>query len=447
VPAVLLASLTLADGPPGAGSPRRTLSSSLTKVVRCPLSTHWTKYPGSRVTVLQKATNQGTRLYNLQLVLKVIYDRSPTSRADVARATGLTRTTVSEVVGQLRRSGLVEEVGPGRSTGGKAPILLRMPDDARHLIGLEVGDNRVSGAIVDLRGNFAHEAHMPLDGRDGDQALARVEALLDQLVAANERPLLGIGLGTPGLIDTATGTVRWAINLDWRDLPLGERLQERFGVPVYVVNDSQAAALAELTFGRHGARSMLVVKVGQGIGAGLVLDGRLFQGDRSGAGEIGHTAVADNHRPCRCGSTGCLETVASSRAVVQRARELAPHAPDSVLHQPPEPDGITFARLVTAFDAGDGLAREVVLDAGHHLGRTVGALVGSLDISHVVLVGAMTMFGEPWLAAVRREAHRSALTLLADGVTIEIGRLQPNIVVLGSAALLMSRELGLSPVA
>jgi predicted NBD/HSP70 family sugar kinase len=191
----------------------------------------------------------------------------------------------------------------------------------------------------------------------------------------------------------------------------------------------------------------MVVKVGQGIGAGLILDGRLFQGERSGAGEIGHTAAVAEQRPCRCGSSGCLETVASTRAVVQRARELAPHAPESMLHLPGDADGITFARLVAAFEAGDGLAREVVLDAGHHLGRTIGALIGSLDISTVVLVGAMTVFGEPWLAAVRREAHRSTLRLIADGATIEISRLEPNIVVLGSAALLMTRELGLSPVA
>ncbi len=397
--------------------------------------------------MLQKATNQGTRLFNQRLVLKVIYDSSPTSRADVARATGLTRTTVSGAVEHLIRSGLTEEVGTGRSTGGKAPILLNVPDEARHLIGVDVGDSRVSGAIVDLRGHVRHESQVPLDGRDGEQALSRIEDLLDRLVAATDKPLLGIGLGTPGFIDTATGTVRWAVNLDWHDLALGERLQKRYRLPVYVANDSQAAALAEYAFGHHGSSNLLVVKVGEGIGAGLVLDGRLFQGTRSGAGEIGHTAVADNRRICRCGRVGCLETVATMHAVLERARELAPDAPDSVLHGTTDPEDITFARLVSAFEAHDRLAREVVLDSAHHLGRTIGALIGSLDPSHVILVGAMTVFGDPWLAAIRREAQRSALTLLVDATRVEIGKLTPNIVVLGSAALLMTRELGLSPAA
>jgi N-acetylglucosamine repressor len=401
------------------------------------------------VQVFQKATNQRTRLINEQLVLGTIYARGPISRADVARATALTRTTVSDVVDQLLSSGLAEEIGLGQSTGGKAPILVQVPSDARQLIGVDVGDSELNAAIVNLRGEIGTRVDLPLDGRDGELALDRLESLLDKLVAAADRPLLGIGIGTPGLIDTSTGTVLWAVNLDWRDLRLGERLQQRYQLPVYVANDSHAAALAEFTFGssgepRQGPRSMLVVKVGRGIGAGIVLNGRLYQGDGFGAGEIGHTSVADNHRPCRCGSSGCLETIASTRAVVQRVRELAPHAPESSLHVSVEPDGIGFDELARAFAQGDPLAREVVIDAAHHLGRSIGALVGAFNVQRIVLVGEMTVFGEPWLAAIRREAHRSALALLADATTIEIGRLESNLVVLGSAALLMTRELGLS---
>lgn len=391
----------------------------------------------------QKATNQQTRLFNHQLVLRTIYDRSPLSRADVARATGLTRTTVSDVVEQLIGDGLAEEIGRGESTGGKAPILLHVPANGRQMIGVEVGDTLLTGAVVNLRGEVVRSEQAPLDGRDGEQALTRLDSLLGELVRGADRPLLGVGLGTPGLIDTSTGTVRWAVNLDWRDLPLGRRLQDRLGMPVSVANDSHVAALAEHTFGGHRVGSMVVIKVGRGIGAGIVLNGQLYQGDAFGAGEIGHTAIADNHRPCRCGSTGCLETLASTRAVMQLARELAPHAPDSVLNGP-RPDGFDFADLVRAFEQGDEIARQVILEAARHLGRTIGALVGTLNVQHVVLVGEMTAFGEAWLTAVRREAHRSALAILADQTRIEMGRVEPNLVVLGAAALLMTRELGLA---
>ncbi|MGH2428534.1 MAG: ROK family transcriptional regulator [Candidatus Limnocylindria bacterium] len=395
---------------------------------------------------LQKATNRQTRLINQRLVLRTIFDDSPISRAEIARRTGLTRTTISDVVEGLLESGLTEEIGPGQSTGGKAPILLRVPDEARHLIGIEVGDSLLTGAIVNLRGEIRGRVELPLDGRDGDQALARLDTLIEKLLKSPRQPMLGIGIGTPGLIDTASGTVRWAVNLDWRDLALGERLRQRWQLPVYVANDSHAAALGEHTFGGHEpSESMVVVKVGRGIGAGLVLNGHLYQGEGSGAGEIGHSAIADNYRPCRCGSVGCLETLASTRAVVLRARELAPHAPESMLHRSSTTDGIDLADVKHAFEAGDDLAREVVLDGARHLGRTIGSLIGTLSVRHVVLVGEMTRFGDPWLTAVRREAHRSALALLADATRIEVGRLGSDLVLLGAAALLMTRELGLAP--
>src|SRR5919201_1256992 len=144
----------------------------------------------------QKATNQQTRLINQQLVLRTVYDESPISRAHVARVTGLTRTTVSDLVDQLLADGLVEEIGFGQSTGGKAPILLRVPDDARHLIGIEVGDTRLCGAIVNLRGKIRRELELPLDGRDGERALEQLDRLVERLLARRRRPLLGIGLGT-----------------------------------------------------------------------------------------------------------------------------------------------------------------------------------------------------------------------------------------------------------
>ena len=381
-----------------------------------------------------------------RLVLRAIFDHSPISRADVARRTGLTRTSVSAVVEQLMADGLAEEMGRGQSTGGKAPILLRVPDDARHVVGVEVGDRAIVGTVVNLRGETRQRVEVPLDGRDGEQALERLERLIAELLAGATRPILGIGVGTPGLVDPDSGTVRWAVNLDWRDLALGEHLSRRWGLPVSVANDSQAAGVGEHTFGGHGsAGSMVVVKAGRGIGAGIVIEGRLYSGELLGAGEIGHSAIADNQRACRCGSTGCLETLASTRAVVQRARELAPHAPESALHRQAARDGIDLDGLLRAFHAGDELAREVVLDGARHLGRTIGTLIGTLSIRHVVLVGEMTAFGDAWLTAVRREAHRSALALLADETRIEIGRLEDDLVPMGAAALVMIHELGLVP--
>jgi predicted NBD/HSP70 family sugar kinase len=393
------------------------------------------------LALLRKATNQRTRRINEQLVLRTVYERSPISRAEVARVTGLTRTTVSEVVDSLIGRDLVEEAGTGPSTGGKLPILLRVPADARHLVGVDVDDDQLSGAVVNLQGEIRHRESVPLAGRDGERAAADLEVLVDRLVASTERPLLGIGVATPGLVDTTAGVVRWAVNLDWRDLPLGERLRARTGLPVYVVNDSQAAAMAEWTFGEHvRAMGMVVVKVGNGIGAGVIIDGQLFQGDSSGAGEIGHTRVVADGPGCHCGGRGCLELVASVRAAVVRAADGAASRPESLLASSP----VTFEALVEASASGDPLAREVVEEVGRPLGWVLGAVIGILGIHDIVLIGPMTALGEPWLGAVREEARRSALPLLAEQSRIRIGRLGPDVVELGTAALLMNAELGLA---
>jgi predicted NBD/HSP70 family sugar kinase len=389
-----------------------------------------------------KATHRQTREHNHRLVLRTVYDFGPISRAEVARSTGLTRTTVSDVVGDLLGDGMVEEVGRGPSSGGKAPILLSLVGDARQVIGLDLGESTFAGALVNLRGEIRRVVELPVDGRNGDDALALVFRLVDELLEEATAAPLGIGVGTPGLVDTRTGTISWAVNLDWQDLPLGGLLAERYGLPANVANDSQAAALAEYTFGGEGRRhpNLVAIKVGRGIGAGLVLNGTLFQGDGFGAGEIGHVAVVDDGAACRCGQFGCLETVASSRAIVARAGELAREL-GTPLARAGDP---SLDAVVRAFAEGDPAARTAALEAARFLGRAVAGLIGALNVGRIVLDGPVTAFGEPWLETVTDEARRRALGLLSRDTEIVAGRLGPNVVVLGASALLITRELGLS---
>jgi predicted NBD/HSP70 family sugar kinase len=380
-----------------------------------------------------KATHRQTRQHNRRLVLRTLYDYGPISRADVSRLTGLTRTTVSDVVSGLIGNGMAREVGRGPSSGGKAPILLSVVDDARHVIGLDLGDGAFVGALVNLRGEVRRRVELPIDGHDGEEALALLYRLVDELLADAGSSLLGIGVGTPGVIDTRTGIIRWAVNLDWQDLPLGGLLEERYHVPVNIANDSQAAALAEYTFGGDASRrpNLVAIKVGQGIGAGIVLNGALYQGDGFGAGEIGHVVVEDDGAQCRCGRFGCLETVASGPAIVARARELGL-------------DARSIDDVRAALERGDESALAAARFAGRYLGRAVAGLVGALDIHEIVVHGPVAALGDQWLAAIRDEATRRSLPLLADQVEVRTARIAANEVVLGASALLMTRELGLS---
>lgn len=396
-----------------------------------------------------KATHQQTRAHNQGLVLRTLFDHGPVSRAEVARRTGLTRTTVSDVVGDFLTEGLAEEVGRGPSSGGKAPILVRVVEDARRVVGVDLGEQAFSGAVVNLRGEIRRTETVPVSGSNGEEALAALYRLVDELVAASPAgagDLLGIGVGTPGLVDVARGTIRWAVNLDWQDLPLAELLRRRYDVPAYVANDSRAAALGEYLFAGDGRSSNLIaIKVGHGIGAGVVLNGELFHGDGYGAGEIGHTAAVDDGAACRCGRFGCLETVASSRAILAAAEAAGRDAPESPLGRRLSRGRLDMDAIRGALDDGDEGALTIVRLAGRFLGQAVAGLIGALNVHRIVLLGSVATLGQPWLAAVRDEATRRSLALLANGTTIELGRTEEDVVILGSCALLMTRELGLVP--
>ncbi len=394
-----------------------------------------------------KATHQQTRAYNAALVLRALYDFGPISRAEVARLSGLTRTTVGDVVGDLMVDGLAREVGRGPSTGGKAPILLELIDGARHVIGLDLGEFMFRAALVDLRGQVQRTAERPVSGLTGEEALEVVHELIEELARDARATLLGIGVGTPGIVDSTTGTIRGAYRLDWNDLPLAAILRARHGVPVEVANDSRAAALAIELFSSRRRTNLVAITVGRGIGAGVVLGGELFHGDGFGAGEIGHVVVDDDGAACQCGRFGCLETVANAQAILFRAAEAAAADPASPLglRAAAAPTGaLTLADVRLAVGAGDESARRIVVTAGRFLGRAVAGIIGILDVEHIVVHGSVAQLGQVWLDAVRDEASRRSLRLLSNDVKIDIAEPIGDLVVMGASALLLTAELGLA---
>lgn len=388
---------------------------------------------------MKKATQEQTKEHNRNLVLKILLEHDSISRAEIARITRLTRTTVSDIVADLMVEGLVEEVGLGSSLGGKSPILLSVIEDSRCLIGLDLAHNQFRGAVVNLRGEIRELINLPVNNRGGQEALDLVTEILDRLVKIACQPVVGIGVGTPGLVNTSAGIVINAVNLDWKNLPLAQLLEERYQVPVCVLNDSQAAAMGEYTFGKNhkDQENLIVINARHGIGAGVVINGRLFHGDGGGAGEIGHVVVVpQGGLLCRCGNHGCLETIASAQAIVKRAQHLASQSRDERWSM--RADEITFEEVEQLFAAGDPLACEIVLEAGRYMGLAMSGLVGMLNIHKIVLIGDMTRFGEAWLAAIKQTMAQTSLYGLAQETQVEIGELGGNAILLGASALLSS---------
>ena len=384
---------------------------------------------------MKKATQQQTKEHNRVLVLRTIFDCETVSRAEIARITSLTRTTVSEIMGELISEGLVSEIGLGKSQGGKNPILLSLLENSRYLIGLDLAHSEFLGAVTNLRGKIRYSTSQSVANRSGIEALHSIYEILDRLVTTSLKPIVGIGVATPGLVNTAEGVIVNAVNLDWQNLPLANLLQERYRLPVYVLNDSQAAAMGEYTYGEgHQAdNNLIVINVRKGIGAGIIIDHRLFQGDGGGAGEIGHiTTVPEGGQRCRCGKNGCLETVASARALIQQAKAFASQAGDIF----PAGSEIDMDAIKQANDARNPQVQKMVLRSAQHIGLAIASLVETLNIHKIVLTGEMTRFGQPWLDAVQESLAQNSLSRLAADTRVEFGQLGENEIILGASAML-----------
>jgi len=376
---------------------------------------------------MKKATHQQTKRHNRDLVLQTIFSHDSISRAEVARITHLTRTTVSDVVTGLLSAGLVEEIGHGESIGGKSPILLSIVTNSRYMIGLNLAQDKFVGAVVNLRGEIKEIVEIPVHDDNGENAIKLVYQILDQLTRKKFKPLVGIGVGTPGLVNTREGVVVNAVNLEWQNLPLGKLLEKKYKLPVSILNDSQATAIGEYVYGsgHEPDKNLIVVNIIHGIGAGILINGRLFQGDGGGAGEIGHVVVQENGELCRCGKLGCLETVASARAVVQQMKMNS------------------LDEVIISFQNGDKKADAVIGKAGHYLGISLANLIGTLNIHQIVLTGDMTRFGDKWLDTVNTSMQTNAFSRMAEGTKLRIGNLDFRACILGASAFLLLDDYSL----
>ncbi|MFO7623661.1 MAG: ROK family transcriptional regulator [Anaerolineales bacterium] len=394
---------------------------------------------------MQKVTPRRARAQNTQIVLKTIYANGPISRAEISRVTDLTPPTVSDVVSELITNGLVEEVGHAPSSSGRRAILLQVVDDSRQLIGIDLSRRDFRGALANLRGQIKYRVDLPLQGRDGDAALALVYDLADILVETASSPLLGIGVGAPGLVDASKGVLQQSVNLNWRYIPLGNLLQKRYNLPVYMANDCQVAALAVYTFGAHADNELplVVINVGWGVGAGIIIHGKLLHGTPVGAGEVGHVTVVENGALCACGNYGCLETIASSRGVIRRVKELIDCNPRSFANKSVAgSDPIDMDMVIELLEAGNEDVRQVVLETGQALGSVAANLVGVLGSCRILLSGEVTRLGQLLIETMREEMDRRTLPSLSRVSEIGKANMGSDIVIRGSSALILHHELG-----
>jgi predicted NBD/HSP70 family sugar kinase len=354
------------------------------------------------------------------------------SRSELARLTGLSRTTVATVVSDLQSRGLVVEVGDTmQSARGRPPVLLRLDASAGSVLGVDFGHSHVRVALADLSSRVLEErfTELDVDGHATD-ALATAAALVDEVLTAaavDRDRVVAAGMGVPGPYDRRRARISSTMLMpSWQGLHPGDELARRIGVPVEVDNDANLGALGEATYGAgRGIADLVYVKNATGVGAGLILEGRLYRGAAGMAGELGHVSVVPEGPVCTCGGRGCLQSIATVPPVLASLR--AAHGPD-----------LTVRGMLELVSAGDVAAVRVVNDAGRAIGRVLADLCNHVNPSAIVVGGELSAAREPLLAGIRESIDRYALRGAADHVEVEAGVLGERAEVLGALALVIA---------
>ena len=375
------------------------------------------------------------RRLNRLRVIDALRDEGLISRAEIARRTGLSRSTVSSLVSELQADGLVversEPAAAHGDQGGRPPILLSFDASAGVAVGIDFDHHHLRVAVSDLSSRILVERELQLDtdhaAHEGLDAAAELVGELLAEAGVDAARVIGAGMCLPGPIHRPTGVVgSTAILPGWVGVAAAEEMHRRLDLPILVDNDANLAALAEAAFGAgRDAKDLVYLMISSGIGAGLVLNGRLYRGAEGLAGELGHVLVDADGPVCRCGNRGCLETVAGTDALAELLRRS--HG-----------DGLDGRAIVRLAREGDLGCRRVIADAGRAIGKAAATLVNVLNPELLIVGGDLSDAGELLLDGVRESLERSALPTAVQAADVVAGSLGDRAEVLGAIALVLS---------
>ncbi|HYE15887.1 MAG TPA: ROK family protein [Pyrinomonadaceae bacterium] len=393
------------------------------------------------LTKAQAARSSTIRDINRQIVLNYIRDREPISRADIARVTELQRSTVSTIVEELKAEGLIEEVGAGQSTGGRRPTMLRLRAAGVLAIGVDIKPSSTTIVTSDLVGRVVEREEFQNSPRPDEMAAQVIGRVRQVAERDSSGRVAGVGVSLPGLVDPTTGRAIYIPWFRWRDWAIAEEIKKATGLDAQVDNDANAAALAELWFGRpevSDSRDFIMVLVAEGIGTGIVFDGQIYRGERGAAGEFGHMVVGQ-HAPvaCSCGNHDCWEAFSSERAAVARYVKNVGGGDAKAAR-------ICFGELVERALGGEQAAIDALTETAHYLGIGISNLIVGLSPESVVVGGAITRAWPIIAPSVEETIQRSIRRGLPSARIVPSTLNGPTL--MGAISLVLSRKFGLAEV-
>ncbi|SCZ10009.1 xylose repressor, XylR [Paenibacillus polysaccharolyticus] len=368
---------------------------------------------------------------NKSIVLDTIRRHAPLSRAKLSEVTGLNKATVSNLVADLISDELVQEIGPGESSGGRKPLMLLFRGTAGYAVGLELSVTRLKGVLTDLEGHIVAEYAIDLEQHDATSVFEQLKLAASHLIKQappSPHGVIGIGIGVPGMVDEQ-GTVLFAPNLKWEMVPLRSMMEESFKLPVTIDNEANAGARGELNFGAGvGVRHLIYISAGIGIGSGIMVDGELYKGAWGYAGETGHMSIEAEGLPCSCGNRGCWELYASEKVYehpdqqhlpAHTTKELVEHAQDG--HQ----DVIALYNII-----------------GRKLGVGITNIVNSFNPERIIIGGPLSE-AKPWIeSALKQVVEERTLPYHRRSLQVEWAALGSRSTRIGAAYSAISQFLG-----
>ncbi len=382
---------------------------------------------------------------NRSLILNIIRERGPISRAEIAKLTKLTPPTVSSLVKELLLAEIVIELSLGESSGGRKPTLLTLNEEMFHVVGMDIGSQNLKIILTSITGKILNKLVYPIPDRSSsDELLSLMKESIRSVIAGSGvdvENVVGIGVGMHGIVDVDQGASIFAPNLNLQNIPIKDELEKEFNMIVKVENDGRAMSLGELWFGNGaGLDSFVCMNVGLGIGAGIIINGRLYHGNHFISGEIGHMVIDIDGPQCTCGNYGCLQTFASGPAIVESVKKEMRLGEATLLSEMTDGnlEDLTGELIYEAALKGDSLAKNTLQQAGRYLGVGITNLIHTVNPRRIIIGGGVSNAGDFLMESIIQTVNQRALTQPAKQTEIMLSKFGEDATAMGAVALILA---------
>jgi len=391
--------------------------------------------------------NNSVRSYYKSLVKNLVRTDGPISRIALNKLTGMRPASITDVTKELLKEGIIKEIGYESSKRGRRKVLLDINRDAGRVVTLDFNSNRILGLGADLKLGICYRSRRIIPNYSGkDEIIKIMKDILHEIIESPPvkiAPVLGIGIADPGIVNENTGISILTTQMKgWENVPIKDIMESEFGYPSFLESDTRCRLIAEKHLGAGKMKNdILMVELSSGIGAGMMSEGKLFRGSRGSAGELGHMMILENGPYCNCGSRGCLEAIASSRAITRKLQEAIKSGATSSLSKVSHGDisKIDINMISQAAEDGDKLSLQIIEEAGRFIGEAIANAINLLNPEIVILTGDLLSFGDYILNPIEGMVRRQALSYNTKDVRIVLAEVGEEAAAIGMAAVVLDK--------